>query len=253
MIVDFHSHILPAIDDGAKDVNKSIEMLKMSRDRGVDCVVATPHCYPDSSAGVESFIEKRTAAYEILKKEMTDDLPKVIQGAEVHVSTDLSRIRNIKQLCIENTDYMLIEMPVSPWNERVVESIYKLTLRGITPIIAHAERNLHQKQELLDLLYSFDILIQINAEACGAGPCKRFVDRMMRNAMIHVVGTDMHNTTTRQPNMNKARKYITGRYGAECWEYLNNNSEKVLSGQSLSYRDFKPFGKKSFFDKCLKY
>ncbi len=247
MIIDFHSHILPAFDDGAKDVNMALDMLTLSRNMGVDCVVATSHCYPFSSADVEKFTEKRGAAYEVLKNAVTDGMPEIRLGAEVHLSTDLSRIKNIKKLCIEGTNYLLIEMPVSPWNERVVECIYKLTLMGIKPVIAHAERNLNQQQDMLDLLYSFDVLIQINAESFGDYHFKKFIDRMMKNAMIHIVGTDMHNMSHRPPNMKKALKHINKRYGIECTEYLMNNAEKVLMGDKLYYRDFRAFKKKTIF------
>lgn len=247
MIVDFHSHILPEFDDGAKDIKMSLEMLELSRNMGVECVLATSHCYPHSSSGVEQYLEKREKSHKKLAENLTEDRPCIRLGTEVHLSTDLSKIRNIKKLCIDGTNYMLVEMPASPWNESIVECIYKLTLMGIIPIIAHAERNLDQKQDLLDMLYSFDVLIQINAESFGVHQFKGFIDKMMRNAMIHIVGTDMHNTKHRPPNMNKAYKYIKKRYGIECWDYLMENAEKVLEGKKLSYRDFKAFKKKKLF------
>lgn len=247
MIIDFHSHILPKFDDGAVNAEMSVEMLKRSRETGVEKIVSTSHCYPVSSESVEEFVAKRDEAYKRLTENITGDVPEIQLGAEVHLASDLSKIKNIKKLCIGDTDYMLVEMPSSGWTEQTVECIYKLTIMGINPIIAHAERNMEQKRDLLDMLYSFDVLLQINSESFSIGRYRKFIDGMMAAAMVHIVGSDMHNISTRPPNIDIAHRKISKRYGAECWEYLMGNAEKALAGERISYRDFKAFGRKRFF------
>ena len=142
---------------------------------------------------------------------------------------------------------MLLEMPHAPWTDKIIENVYKLTIRGIIPIIAHNERNMHQKQAMLDSLYDLNVLIQINAPSILRYSYRKRIDKMMRLGLVHVIGTDMHNLKTRKPCMNKAQKIIKRRYGEECWEYMMDNSEKILNGEKISFLDFKSFRKKTVF------
>lgn len=250
MIFDFHSHFLPFIDDGPKDMEISLKMLGESMRMGVTDIVSTSHCYAYSSAEAEELLKKRDEAIESVKnaaKERGLSIPNIYKGTEVHLTCDISQMRAVHRLCIEGTNYMLLEMPSSKWNDAVVESVYKLSTIGITPIIAHMERNLIQSEDLLNQLYSLDLLIQINAESFGMASVKKYIDTMMKNKMIHIIGTDMHNLENRKPNIDKAQKYIIKRFGADCWTYLMNNAETVLSGNQLGYRELRSFKKKSMF------
>ena len=251
-MTDFHSHILPDIDDGAQDSETSLKMLDMSIKKGVKKIVLTPHCYPLSSKDINEFIQQREKALEEFKraaKEKGIILPELVCGCEVHLSSDISKMRAVEDLCIENTKYMLLEMPSSPWNDSVIDSVYKLSLLGITPIIAHDERNLVQKEEMRNSLYNLDVLIQINASSFGIPQLKKYIDSMFKQGLLHIVGSDMHNCDSRPTEMDKAKKYIVKRYGVECFEYLMNNALKILSGEEFSYRDIRSFRKKSLFNK----
>lgn len=249
---DFHSHILPSFDDGADDESVALKMIETSMKMGVSDIVSTSHCYPLSASDIDEFLEERDKAYERLRTAAETagiELPRIHLGCEVHLTCDLMNFSNIKKLCIDGTDYMLLEMPSSMWRDSIIDNVYKLTINGIRPIIAHAERNIGQSDELLNNLYSLDVLVQINASSFGIPQLKKFIDKMFASELIHVVGTDMHNMRSRQPNMDRAEKYICKRYGSKCWEYLNNNAAVILSGNELSYHSFKAFKKKSIFAK----
>ena len=86
-MIDLHSHVLPYVDDGAKDENMSIEMLALSKRQGVDTVAATPHCIAKNKEAVDAFIEKRNSGYKKLLSAMAgrEDLPRVVLGAEVNL------------------------------------------------------------------------------------------------------------------------------------------------------------------------
>lgn len=246
MIIDFHSHIIPAFDDGAADAEMSLKMLQKSRAQGVDTVVSTSHCYPYSNHDVTDFLKGRREGYSVIKSAaQSADIPQIILGSEVHLTCDLTRFRDIKRLCIGETDYMLVEMPVSKWNDTTIDMIYKLSISGIKPIIAHAERNIMQDKELLNNLYMLDVLFQVNAESFVMPVFKKFINNMLRSKLLHIVGTDMHNMTTRAPNMDIAVKSIDKRFGPECRDYLMTNAHTILSGGEISYRDMRAFSKKS--------
>ena len=88
MLVDFHSHILPAIDDGAKNIEESIKILDMMSETGVDVVYCTPHFYPHEMS-VEKFLERRRQAYGKLVPYLKPHHPKLKMGAEVLMSRSL--------------------------------------------------------------------------------------------------------------------------------------------------------------------
>ncbi len=243
MVYDFHSHALFGIDDGAKNIEMSVEMLKASKNMGVEAVLLTSHCYPCSSGDIDKYLEKREKSYNQLV--LAEGIPKLVKGCEVHLTGDISKFKNLRKLCIEDTDYMLLEMPHTPWNDKLIEVVYKLTLMGIRPIIAHDERNMHQKQELRNALYDLDVLIQINAPSLFMFSHRKEIDKMLKLGLGHVLGTDMHNLSSRKPCLDKAKKKIKRRYGIECWEYFMDNANRILDNQVISYRDFKSFKKKN--------
>lgn len=245
MLCDFHSHVLYGVDDGANDIKTSIAMLKKSKEHGVDTVVLTSHCYPRSLRDIDKFLMKREGVYTKLSQ--ISDLPQLYKGCEVHLTGDISRLSSIKKLCIENTNYMLLEMPHTSWTDKTIEYVYKLNLIGITPIIAHDERNMHQRSELRNTLYDLNVLIQINAPSLMKFTYRKQIDKMMRIGVAHVIGSDMHNMIKRKPCMDKAEKIIKKRYGAECWDYMMNNAERILNGETISFRDFKAFKKRTIF------
>lgn len=250
MITDFHSHILPAFDDGASNADIALKMIEASMKMGVERIVSTSHCYPYSDGDIKEFLDMRDAAFSRLKAAADENgmlIPDIHLGCEVHLTCDLTRLRSADKLCVEGTNYMLLEMPSSNWTDNVIDNVYKLTISGIKPIIAHMERNLAQKNELVEALCDLDVLIQINSSSFGVPSLKKYIDRMFAQGFIHIIGTDMHNMDTRRPNIDKAEKYIKRRYGKECWDYLMNNAEIVLSGRELSYKAIKNFKKKGIF------
>ena len=244
MIIDFHSHIMPSFGDGAADEATAIEMLKKSLAQGVDTVVSTSHCYPMSGHDIDSFIYGRNDAYERLKAAAKgEELPKIVPGCEVHLTCDLTKLRGIRDLCVQGTSYIMIEMPVRKWTDEMIDNVYKLSISGMKPVIVHDERNMGQTKEMLDALHMLDVLIQINAESFAMPAYRRYIDGLMKNKLVHLVGTDMHNLTSRAPNMERARRSIIKRYGEECWEYLMHNAEKILEGREISYRSMHSFKK----------
>ena len=141
-VVDFHSHILPGIDDGSRSMSESLALLRMEAEQGIQHVVATPHFYPhyDSPDG---FLEKRARAEADLREEMNkqEGLPQLHMGAEVYFFKGISDSDEVPQLTIDRSKYILIEMPPAPWTDamyRELEGIY--VKQNLTPIIAHIDR-----------------------------------------------------------------------------------------------------------------
>ena len=251
-MIDCHSHILPGFDDGAADIEMSLKMLEESKRQGVDKVISTSHCYPKKREDLLSFISDRNENLLRLKEEIKKrniDVPEIYHGCELNMTTDVSEYAETRSMCINNTDYILIEMPLSPWKEWMIDAIYKLTVRGFKPIIAHIDRYWVQESYLLSMLFEQDVLYQISCESFYKPEFMKFASLLISDGRAHVIGSDMHNLTDRPPNMERARNLIIKNYGKECMDYFDTNAKKILNGEEIRYSQMKSFDKKSFFSR----
>lgn len=245
-MIDFHAHILPGIDDGAKDVKMSLDMLHESYLQGVRTVIATPHCYLMEEKNIDSFLKKRQKSYEELMDAIKKDerpFPKIILGCELRIIKEVPDMNYLKKLCIEGTDYLLVEMPYKDWNVNNYDLLYAMILRGIKPIIAHIERFWDKKKEFYNL-YSLELLYQVNADAFIHFAGKRRASQLFASGALHIIGSDMHNTSSRASCMKKAVNSIIKIYGKYRLDYLMGNAEKILENKPV---DTVTFNKKGLF------
>lgn len=115
MPIDFHTHILPGIDDGSRNVEMSLRMLAAQREQQVDEIVATPHFYAQKDS-VEEFLLRRQRSYEKLKTAMEENGfdQKLYLAAEVYYFQGIGSAGMIPKLCVEGTQTLLLEMPFGP-------------------------------------------------------------------------------------------------------------------------------------------
>lgn len=217
--VDFHTHILPAVDDGSASVSESIKMLKAERRMGIKTVVATPHFYADLDSA-ELFLSKRTAALEALKGAIacTPEMPKIVTGAEVLYFDGIEKWEILPELVIEGTKYILIEMPCTPFPRRSVETLANFKRKtGFMPIIAHLDRYISafKTYKLPEVLSELDVLVQMNASFLLKFPNSVHGIKLLKSGKIHLLGSDCHNTTSRPPNLDKAERVILDKAGRQ--------------------------------------
>lgn len=246
-MIDFHSHVLPGIDDGAKDIDTSLRMLLESFKQGVRVVVATPHCHLVGENSVENFLKNRKESYDKLIEAIEKDgrqFPEIIMGCELRVANEYPENQDLKKLCIENTNYIMVEMPYEKWNAGNYDFIYGLILRGMRPIVAHMERYFSQRDDFHNL-YSLDLLYQVNAQSFVNSPAKRKIPKLFEEGAIHIIGSDMHDMENRPSYMEKAANKITKAYGEYRLKYLMKNAERVLNNENV---DTMCFGKLGFWD-----
>lgn len=213
--LDFHSHVLPAIDDGSRDVETSLEMLKILWSQGVKRVIATPH-FDATRLSPNEFLQKRDESEQILRKAMDesgdkDRMPELLTGAEVFYFQGISSSEAMKELCVSNTSLLLLEMPFCPWSRSEVEEV--LTIReklNVIPVLAHLDRYFpFQKKAVLNEMLSGDVLVQINADAFLNGKTARKAFKLMDSGRIDFLGSDCHNLSSRGPNFDKAVEVIS--------------------------------------------
>ena len=213
-MIDFHSHILPNIDDGSKSAEESIEMLKMLSEQGVTKVVATPHFFANDES-VEDFLKRRQNSYKMLEPQLISNFPQVLLGAEVKYYQGLSFLDGLNKLCIEKSNILLLEMPMCRWTEYIIKELVNITLNNnIIIVLAHIERYLSlQSRKTLKKLEECGILLQVNADFFINVFTRKRALRMIYNRSVQFIGSDCHNLTSRPPNIGKAAFLIKKKYG----------------------------------------
>jgi len=231
---DFHTHILPAIDDGSSCIEESLTMLNELKKQGVDGIAATPHFSPEQTSP-EKFFERRQAAWEILKDHLTTEHPEVRLGAEVKYFEGIARYEAISRFCIEGTDLLLLEMPHGEWTGRMVSTLIELNeKRGVTVLLAHIERYLKQqsKDTWKQLLHS-GIIMQVSADYFIDRKTRRRALKQLKAGSVHLLGSDCHNMNTRPPNMAVAVSIINSVKKEDYLKNINRLENMLLSDNKL--------------------
>ena len=212
-MLDFHTHILPGIDDGSRSVDESVKMLERMQKQGIETIVATPHFYANDES-VDDFLARRDAALGALR-ERSPSGPDILLGAEVRYYEGISRMPDLKKLRIQNSRLLLIEMPFRPWTEYAVREVIDIACQGrITPVIAHVERYLFlQKKGVAIRLLESGVLFQANSSFLMGWRQRRRAMGMIQKGQIHFIGSDCHNLTDRPPNAAEAFSLIEKRLG----------------------------------------
>lgn len=226
-MIDLHSHFLPQMDDGASSVEESILLLKDSFKQGVTLVVATPHCRVHFEDSINDFLAKRKNALDSLPK--SDDIPRILLGAEVLLDHDISLDKNIKKLCIEGTNYMLIEFDNMGMGltEEDLEYVYNLTLIGVKPIIAHLDRYPHISR-IVSSLSDLDIIYQINASRFLTRGERKILSKIFKHDLQFVVSSDMHNIEYRKCHMKEAHSIAKRHFSKQTADMFVNNPRKIF-------------------------
>ncbi|MBQ3150423.1 MAG: histidinol-phosphatase [Clostridia bacterium] len=222
-ISDVHTHILPGIDDGSKDTEESVRLLTALSEQGIDTVVATPHYYPTEKSP-DSFLTLRDNAWELLSEKLTESLPRVKLGAEVLYFRGISRMESLERLCVQGTKTLLLEMPSDLWSEYILREIFDIQRsRGIDVVMAHIERYMQkQPSSLFNQLLTGGVKMQINASSLTGKQGKKLA-KMLSDGMIHFIGSDCHNMTTRAPDMASAAATVAAYAGEEVFAMLSKS------------------------------
>lgn len=252
-MIDIHSHILPKVDDGSKDLEESIEMAKIYLENGINKVIATPHYIEGWD---NTFKEKNLEILEILKKALYQrglDLD-IYLGNEIYTTMDiLEHLEEGKASSLNNTRYVLIELPMFDIPLFIEDLIYELLLKGYVPIIAHPERNA-KIIENPNLLYTFikkGALAQLNLpslEGKYGDRIKSTGETLIKHNMIHFIGTDAHSKDKRSPRVKKSLNLLKLMVDKETYNritYLNGikllEDEEIIVDSPIEYKKEKNF------------
>jgi protein-tyrosine phosphatase len=242
-MIDLHCHILPGLDDGAQNLQEAIAMAKMAEKDGVEKIVATPHLFRGHAHLKDlSLIEEKREELSRALEENNIHL-EILRGAEVHISHNLiQEIRkNKKDLVLNKSSYLFIEFPSDHVFSGAKNLLFDLMNEGLTPIIAHPERNsvFIRNPDFLYELIQMGSLSQANSGSFlgiyGVRTAEA-VSRFLKLGLIHFIASDGHNTRSIVPRLSEAIKKIEGIMGEEKARYfVQENPLAVLENREPPY------------------
>lgn len=233
MRVDFHSHVVPGVDDGSKNTDMSLQMLRSMRQQGTDLVVATPHFYMGRTAP-EEYLEKISDACYLLREAIEksgEEVPQMVLGYEVYYFKGISQANFINLFTIGNSSYILLELPTRPLTNADVEDIYRIRAnQGLTPILAHVERYLafEHFDFLQDMIRQGELLAQVNADSLLRWSTRKKALEFLKSGSAQFVGSDAHNIEQRAPHLGEAIAMIEKKAGKELVQRIDRDSEKLI-------------------------
>ena len=201
-LTDLHTHILPGIDDGAKDLEEACAMLRKGKENGVDRVMLTPHFYPLREQ-LEDFLCRRQQSWDRLMQVWDDKtMPQIQLGAEVRYSVELLDM-DLSQLTLGGSEYLLLELSDQRLPAHLHEVADRLYSRGVTLVLAHVERCAYFREEpdrLLDLA-ALGVLMQVSAGALQNKKDQGFAKACLKNGLAQIIASDAHDLADRAPSL----------------------------------------------------
>jgi protein-tyrosine phosphatase len=222
---DIHSHILPGVDDGAKNMEDTRRMLLIAYEEGIRVMVATPHYIAGKeNIPVKHLTEICDQVNQIASK-VSDEF-QIILGNELYYNLYLlDALKRGDALTIDGTRYILVEFPPNVTFYELWEGLNNCIFAGYIPILAHTERYrcLVKNSALVGELIQLGVYIQLNL-SCITGNifdirC-HFSHKLLQKEWVHFLGTDTHSSNERAPRIRKAVDYIKKKYGEKMVKQL---------------------------------
>lgn len=219
-LIDIHAHILPGIDDGARNIEESIEMAAMAVSQGIKTIIATPHYYRRGNR------KDYRKIYEETKRQIQKAIPELslFLGQELYYHEELEdRLLSGQALTLSGTRYVLVEFDTRISYSQMSRAVRSLAGFGYIPVLAHIERYECLREEgALSKLHRLGAMFQMNYESLTGRWYEadiRWCRKQIKEKNIHFLGTDMHRKDYRPPEIKKAiawlERHTDAAYAAE--------------------------------------
>lgn len=232
-LIDMHCHIIPGVDDGAKNREDASELLLMEYKSGVRKIVLTPHyrkgMFEPDEREVRQGLEKVRQIILELGIEM-----EVCLGCEYYANSDMTKeLIEHERFRMNGGKYVLVEFSSQHNFLKIRNWIYELVKAGFEPIIAHVERcpAVMEKKELVEELVELGAWIQVDAGAIlgeDGWRLKTMSRRLLKEELIHFIGSDTHDKKRRRPNLKECYLYVAKKMGVQYAQELFFDNPRVL-------------------------
>ena len=237
---DTHCHILPMVDDGASSLQESLNMIKMAYEDGVRAILATPHKNHPIDFRPQNTAEE---SFELLRSAVMDMYPdfELYLGAEFYITDDYLSVleKNENELVTGNSRYILIEFDRGVRYQHMSGVVHELKVRGLRPIIAHAEMYsaLTDSPENVYRLKDQGALIQLTAasiEGKRGSKITSFCEDLIKNSAVDFAASDARGEQRRKPLLSSAYKKVTELAGKDAADRMFViNPQLMISGQEI--------------------
>lgn len=236
--IDIHTHILPGVDDGAKNMEQALELLTAAWEDGTGAVILTPHYRGRYRRNTPQQLQQ---VFEELREQAAQRLPEMqlYLGNEAGIELELAeKLVQGRVLTLNGGRYVLLEFHSSTLEKHIVSGVLDVLNCGFVPVIAHAERYdaFCRNKKLAAEVLGFGAMIQVNADSLAGGAgwtSKRCAKRLLRQGQAHFVASDAHDTARRHPMLAQCYRKISKRYGEEYAARLFwKNAQQLLSEET---------------------
>lgn len=239
-MIDIHSHILPGLDDGSETMEETLGIVRQLHKTGFKTLIATPHVIEGRDFLNPSEILETTE--RVRERVAEAKIPvEILPGAENYIFPDLAKwVQAGKLLTLGNAGkYILVEFPMLEIPNYTDQVFFELQVLGITPILAHPERNkgLAEEPERILEWAKKGILFQLNLRSLSGhyGPlAKQLAEILLRNNLIHVIGSDSHRVSRSGSTYSEGLRNIKEIVGGERYlELTQKNPQMIVRGEAL--------------------
>ena len=236
-MTDIHSHIIFNVDDGSYSLEESIALIKKMKQAGFDNIIMTPHYI--SSTDYASPNEEKLAKLKVLREQVkAENIDiKLYLGNEIFITDHIVEdIKNERIYPLNNTQYILFEIPFHNQIIGLSDIVYELKIAGYQPILAHPERYTYfqKNYQLVDELKKEGLLFQCNFSSIIGDyghESKRLIKYMLKKQYVDYLGTDIHhlNRTSVIDNFDKIKKAIIKITGNDYYLRIINNADNLVN------------------------
>lgn len=238
-MIDFHSHIVYDVDDGSRTIEDSIEMIKEAYKSGFEGIIFTPH-YMQGHYEVDTYeIAEKIENIKKAIKEKGINID-IYQGNEIYTDTSINELINEKKAStINNSKYVLFELPINTETNNLNEVIYQILSEDRIPIIAHPERYKFVQQDPNVLLELIDngVLFQANyGSVIGqyGKESEKTLEKLLKNNFIHFLGSDVHRSRSVYTRMEQIQEKLRKILSNEKYiEIAHTNPMKVINNEEI--------------------
>ena len=237
-MIDIHTHILPGMDDGAREMDEAVRICRAAALDGTTTMVATPHTMNGIYTNRADAVRAATEALSAALREQGVDV-RVLPGADACMGTELlAGLKDGTVMTINDSGaFVLMELPGFFVPAHASEAVFQLKLMGMTPVITHPERNstIIDNPELALMLIQAGALMQVTAGSVTGefgDDIRDFTARLIKRRMVHIIASDTHNLRSRPPGLRRALRAASGLVGPNAAvRMVNETPGAIINGE----------------------
>lgn len=240
-MVDTHNHILFNIDDGCRNIEESINLLRKMEELGFNKIILTPH-YIKGTNLIANNNEKEYKLNQLKEKIKENKINiELYLGNEIFITDNIIELlKNDNVSSVNNSSYVLIELPFENEIIGLSDILYELRYNKLIPIIAHPERYTYFQNDVskIESLREEGILFQVNYSSIlgfYGKKAKKTMKYLLKNGYVDFFGTDIHRTSKTYvlDNFKKIEKKIIKIIGLEEYKKIIRNSKKIINNENI--------------------